>query len=124
MPHIIVEHSKDIEKNSVKELQVEIKKIMNSLIEGNFDPDQCKCRAISFDEYFVGQPDQSTSSFIHITIKILSGRTLEVRKKLAQMSGDFAQKIFEELKLPSTRCDISVDIVEMDRDSYKKIRVS
>ncbi len=124
MPHIVIEHSKDIEKNSIKALHLEIKKIMNSLVEGNFDPDQCKCRAISFDEYFVGLPDQSNSSFIHITIKILSGRTPEVRKKLAQMSGDFAQKIFEDLKLPSARCDISVDVVEMDRDSYKKIRIS
>lgn len=123
MPHLIIEHSSDIKKSSIKSLHQEIQNIMASITEGNFDPDQCKARSFSFDEYFVGRPDQSSSSFFHLTIKILSGRSTEVRKKLAAKSIEFAEKFFLALNLPSKRCDISVDIVEMDRETYQKIRI-
>lgn len=151
MPHLIIEHSENIKKSSIKTLQTEIQKIMGLVTEGNFDPDQCKCRSFSFDEYLVGKPDQTTSSFIHITIKILSGRTLEARKKLAVKTIEFTKKLMDEIfidgknsdyikavresvdfpqllereagYLESKRCDISVDIVEMDKETYQKIRI-
>lgn len=123
MPHVIVEHSVNFPKNSVKKIQTEIQKIMTSITEGNFDADQCKCRSISFDEYLVGLPNQENASFIHISIKILGGRSAEVRKKLATKAADFVQKTFEESQLKTERCDISVDVIEMDRESYQKIRV-
>ncbi len=124
MPHVIIEHSSNIPKILVKSLQAEIQNIMTSIVEGNFDADQCKARSFGFDEYLVGKSDQSSASFLHITIKILSGRSTEVRKKLAEKISDFAQKIFAELVskgLDTKRCDISVDVVEMDRDVYQKL---
>lgn len=157
MPHLIVEHSSDIRLQQIKNLQVKIQDIMASVTEGNFDPDQCKARSFSSDEYLVGRPDQSTSSFLHITIKILSGRTLEAKKKLAEKSLQVAKEFFgnlatapnekdrivetvheladavsgiPHLQLPAQnsdlinkRCDISVDIVEMDRETYQKLRI-
>ncbi|MBU6140044.1 MAG: hypothetical protein KGP29_00605 [Proteobacteria bacterium] len=124
MPHVIIEHSANFPKNSIQEIQTEIQKIMASITEGNFDPDQCRCRSISFDEYLVGFANQSNASFIHISIKLLSGRSVEVRKKLAAKSRDFVEKIFNELGLKNNRCDISVDVIEMDRETYQKIRIS
>ena len=54
MPHIIIEHSKNIfEKESLK-IGREIQKIMSSISEGNFDPDHCKIRAIAYQNYIVG----------------------------------------------------------------------
>ena len=157
MPHLIIEHSSNIKKSAIHSLEKEIQNIMTSIAEGNFDPDQCKARSFSFDEYLVGKPDQTTSSFFHITIKILSGRTLEVRKKLAEKVMNFSKDFFEKLEFSPTsadqiiatvsqiadvvsgvphvqmpmrhadlsdkRCDISVDIVEMDREVYQKIRI-
>lgn len=158
MPHIVIEHSSNISKNSISDLQIEIQNIMASIHEGNFDADQCKVRSHVFDEYLVGKLDQETSSFIHITIKILSGRTLEAKKKLAEKVINFSKRLYEELALSPTkkdqiietahqladavtgiphaplpiqnmdlagkRCDISVDIVDMDRDTYQKVRIS
>ena len=122
MPHLIVEHSADIKKNSVQKLQQEIQSIMNG-VEGNFDADQCKCRSFSFDEYFVGRPDQSSSSFIHITLKVLSGRSDEVRANLSAKISEFTNKFFADLNIPNKRCDISVDILEMERATYQKVRI-
>ncbi len=122
MPHLIIEHSADISKKSVKNLEQEIQNIMQAH-EGNFSADQCKCRSHAFEEYFVGHPDQSTASFIHITLKALSGRSIEIRKSLSDKIATFTKQLFLDLKLPSTRCDISVDIVEMEALTYTKIRI-
>lgn len=122
MPHLIIEHSSNINEISVRKLEQEIQNIMH-VQEGNFDADQCKCRSYSFEKYFVGRPNQSTSSFIHITLKVLSGRTVEMRKNLSQKISEFTASFFTDLKLTTKRCDISVDIVEMDRDTYQKIRI-
>jgi 5-carboxymethyl-2-hydroxymuconate isomerase len=157
MPHLIIEHSSNIKKSAIRTLEKEVQNILASIVEGNFDPDQCKARSHSFDEYLVGKPDQTTSSFLHITIKILTGRTLEVRKKPSEKVMNFSKDFFEKLEFTPTptdqiiatanqladaitgiphvqmpmrhadlsdkRCDISVDIVEMDREVYQKIRI-
>jgi 5-carboxymethyl-2-hydroxymuconate isomerase len=123
MPHIIIEHSADFTKNSVDLMKKEIPQIMGKITEGNFDADQCKCRSHSFDEYLVGTPDQSSASFLHITIKILSGRTLEAQKKLSAQVIEFVKKTFNDLGLETKRCDISIDIVEMNKEAYQKTRI-
>lgn len=157
MPHIIIEHSANFSSHSVKKLFSEIQKIMAGIKEGNFDLEQCKARAVSFDEYLVGSLRQEKSAFLHITIKFLSGRSSEVRKKLAEQVMVLAQKFYEEevfspsaaaqilaigeqvvdaisgvanpqmpmqnSDLANKRCDLSVDIVEMDRETYQKARI-
>lgn len=157
MPHLIIEHSSDIKSSQIINLQKQIQDVMASVVEGNFDPDQCKCRAYSFDEYLVGKPNEETSSFIHVTIKILSGRTIEAKKKLAEKSiavlkefyGNVATKPNDKDRLVETaqeladtitgvphvpsipqnsdlinkRCDLSVDIVDMDKETYQKVRI-
>lgn len=157
MPHIIIEHSSNFKNSDILTLQTEIQNIMHSITEGNFDADQCKARSFSFDEYLVGKPNQENASFIHITIKILSGRTLEARKKVSEKVLNFSKSFFEKLafspsakdeivetgnnladaitgvphvpmpminhELGDKRCDISVDIVEMEKETYQKIRI-
>jgi 5-carboxymethyl-2-hydroxymuconate isomerase len=122
MPHLIIEHSSNIKSKSVTKLEKHIQNIMNDF-EGNFDADQCKCRSFACDEYLVGRIDQAEASFIHITLKVLRGRSAEIRKNLSQKIIEFTEKFFIDLNLPTKRCDISVDIVEMDRDTYQKIRI-
>ncbi len=124
MPHIIIEHSADFAKTFVNLMKQEIPQIMAKIVEGNFDSDQCKCRSQSYDEYLVGSLDHSSSSFLHITVKILSGRSLEAKKKLSEQLIEFAKISFERLKLGTERCDLSIDIVEMDRETYQKTRIA
>lgn len=122
MPHLVIEHSADIKNSETKNLQKEILKIM-SKAEGNFDPDQCKCRSFSFDEYLVGHLNPPTSSFVHVTLKVLTGRTPEVRKSLSQKIAELTKNFLINLNLKTSRWDISVDLVEMDAQTYQKIRI-
>ncbi len=120
MPHIIIEHSKNIFEKESLEIGREIQKIMSSISEGNFDPDQCKIRCLAYQNYIVGL-EKNDENFIHISIKILSGREVAIRNKLALQTFEYAKNFYRELKLPQKRCDISVDIIEVDREVYQKI---
>ncbi len=120
MPHIIIEHSTNIFEKESLEIGREIQKIMSSISEGNFDPDHCKIRAIAYQNYIVGL-EKNDENFIHISIKILSGREVAIRKKLALQTFEYAKNFYKNLNLPQKRCDISVDIIEVDREVYQKI---
>jgi 5-carboxymethyl-2-hydroxymuconate isomerase len=98
----------------------EIQQIMKKIVEGNFDPDQCKIRVINYENYIVGL-EENDENFIHISIKILAGRAVEVRQKLALQSFEFVNNFYKNLKLSQKRCDISIDIIEMNRETYQKI---
>ena len=120
MPHIIIETSKNILASESLKIGQEIQQIMKKIIEGNFDPDQCKIRVITYENYIVGL-EENDENFIHISIKILLGRAVEVRQKLASQSFEFVNNFYKNLKLSQKRCDISIDIIEMNRETYQKI---
>ena len=122
MPHIIIETSKNILAKEAVKIAKEIQQIMAKIVEGKFDPDQCKIRVINYENYQVGL-EENDENFIHISIKILAGRAVEIRQKLASQSIEFSNNFYKTLKLPQKRCDISVDIIEMDRETYQKITI-
>lgn len=124
MPHIIVEHSNSISKEQALNLGFQVQIEMVKIIEGNFDPDQCKIRSLSFDDFFIGKKSQKDADFIHITIKILKGRSLEVRQKLARQMVIFTENFYKLHINKKLQCDISIDIVEMNSDSYQKVRIN
>ena len=120
MPHIIIETSKNILASESLKIGQEIQQIMKKIVEGNFDPDQCKIRVITYENYIVGL-EENHENFIHISIKILASRAVEVRQKLASQSFEFVNDFYKNLKLSQKRCDISIDIIEMNRETYQKI---
>lgn len=119
MPHIITEYSSDISQDKIINLQKDIAEIFASM-PNYFDFDQCKFRSLEFGQYFVGKQDQNSSSFIHVTAKILQGRPDKIRKELSDLIFKNIQKNFLKAK---DKFDISVEIFEMNKESYNKIRI-
>jgi 5-carboxymethyl-2-hydroxymuconate isomerase len=73
---------------------------LNSLIHGK-----------SIDNYQTGD---SKKAFVHVTVKILSGRKLEQKKTLSHL-------ILSKLKaINFPPILLTVDIVEMEKESYGK----
>ncbi len=120
MPHIIIEHSSDINNDLILKIQNGTQATLSSVKEGNFDLEQCKVRSHAFEQYLVGSSNQNHSSFLHVTIKILAGRSAEVRKIVAQKVIDFLNQTLSK-NIKSQRFDLSVDVVEMDRNTYQKL---
>ncbi len=111
MPHIIVEYQeKLLNDESVDDLLLTIhQSIANS---GLFKANQIKTRAYPFRCFTnAGGSDP----YIHIQARIKSGRDADNKKRLAEviLSGLAPLEIQASV--------ITVEIIDMDRDSYRKL---
>ncbi len=109
MPHCIIEYSDDLEN---KQDIIETVKAINTAIENSelFDNKTIKTRALPIHAYLVGGIKKP---FIHITVKILEGRTDSQKQ---QLSNRLLQCMTTKYDIE----DISVEIVELDINSYAK----
>jgi 5-carboxymethyl-2-hydroxymuconate isomerase len=108
MPHIIVEHTRDVE--GIPDL---LRALHNSL--GHQDTVQIeslKTRAICLDHVVIGDGD--TQSMIHVTLRLLPGRGDELLKKMTMDLEGIAKNY---CPLPHTR--VTVEVVELHQASYQ-----
>jgi len=111
MPHCIIEYAKDIEK-SVKPQQM-LKAVFQGASQSQlFSKDtDIKTRAIAYDHYQIAD---KKVDFVHVTIKILSGRTLVQRQHLSSLV------LSELVALNFSDSSLTIEIVDIDKDSYEK----
>ena len=106
MPHCIVEYARELNASAVLEAVYS-----GAEQSGLFSPADIKLRAQPYKDYFSGAGKQR---FVHVSARILSGRTLEQRQLLSR-------HILEALeRLNLTNCSLTVEVIEMERDSYAK----
>ena len=110
MPHIIVEYSEQlIEDAEVRSmLQIIHQSIADS---GLFEVNHIKTRAYPFKEFTNAG---GKNPYIHIQARIKSGRDGDNKKRLGQ-------EILAGLKTLNIQASVvTVEIIDMDRDSYGK----
>ncbi len=109
MPHCIIEYSDDLDN---KQDIIKTVKAINTAIENSelFDNKTIKTRALPIHTYLVGGIKKP---FVHITVKILEGRTDSQKQ---QLSNRTLQCITAKYDIE----DISVEIVELDISHAKK----
>ncbi|WP_430790788.1 5-carboxymethyl-2-hydroxymuconate Delta-isomerase [Virgibacillus flavescens] len=97
MPHITVEYTDNIEKEA--NIRDFLKKINETLIAegGSFKPGAIRSRAIKLTEYFVADGTGENDAFVHVTMKIASGRTPEVKTAACDHLFEMMQAHFREL---------------------------
>lgn len=110
MPHCIVEYAKDLET------QIDITELITTahfsvFSSGLFEEDDIKTRLIPCEFYRTGTTEKP---FIHITLRILSGRTAEQKANLTDVLLDHIASMFH-----SDIC-ISVEIEEINQACYRK----
>lgn len=108
MPHCVIEHSTSIGADEL------VKAVFSGALKtGLFEPDgsDIKVRALGYESYMTGP---SKADFVHVAVRILSGRT---PRQKSELSGS----VFNEIvSLGYRDLSITVEIVDMDRDSYRK----
>lgn len=117
MPHCIIECSDEI-------LQiVEAKSLSQTVLKGAietqlFERNAIKVRVYTPHCFLVGESDKT---FIHISAKILSGRTAEQKLGLSSTILDHLNCFFEEhASLKVDDISITVEVIDMNRASYAK----
>ena len=118
MPHTIVEHSFIIAKPQIEALLLEINQNI-AKNEGNFDIAQCKARAV-FCQNFIVANGSPTQDFMHVTIKIMTGRSAEIRKNLAENLLKIVEQFLNKNKLSDHPTNLSLDVSELEREIYQK----
>lgn len=111
MPHCIISYTRDIEQD------INIKSLLDvafGAVEstGLFDRASIKARAIGYDIYKSGQ---NRDDYIHIDLKILSGRTAEQKKALSDHMMNAISPHIGRTK------SLTIDIIDMDKASYGKL---
>ncbi|MFW0754517.1 5-carboxymethyl-2-hydroxymuconate Delta-isomerase [Pseudomonas sp. H11T01] len=108
MPHCIIECSATLDGDMLTS-----KVHQGTLDSMLFEPDgsDIKVRALTYHSYIVGG---FKTDFVHVTVKILSGRSLLQKAVLSKS----IQAKLSELDLVS--CSITVEVVDIERASYLK----
>lgn len=110
MPHCIIEYSADISAT------VCAQSLCNATYQGAlqselFEADDIKTRALEYQTFSSGVKQQS---FIHVVVKILSGRSLAQRQALSQ-------RILTQLQsFNLSDVSLTVEICDIERESYSK----
>ncbi len=108
MPHIIVEHTNDIEN---------VADIVGSLHHNlagqeTVTLEAVKSRSIAVSNAIVGEVQDG--SMLHVTVKLLSGRSNDF---LAKMTGDL--RVVAKSKV-AENVSVTVESVELHNESYQK----
>ena len=112
MPHILIEHSESAAQ-TIEE--VRLARALHRLVIdfGLFSPDAVKTRTHTYNNYLIGG-DLEQTAFIHVTVKILSGRDRATRESLSDEIFTLLKEMVPEIP------KLSVDIHEMSKDTYRK----
>lgn len=109
MPHCVIEHSATFDSSMVME-RVFAGALQSELFEA--DGSDIKVRAMVFDHFLTGN---SKADFIHVALNILSGRS-------AAQKAHLAETVLQQLAaLAIEPSSISVEVVDIDRASYRKV---
>ncbi|PSJ40338.1 5-carboxymethyl-2-hydroxymuconate isomerase [Zobellella endophytica] len=110
MPHCIIEYSATLERQlSPAGLVAAVHGGAED--SGLFGAADIKTRAVGYEHHQAGSHKRD---FIHVTLKILSGRSQEQRAALSASVLDALQS------LGLSDISLTVDVVEMERESYAK----
>lgn len=112
MPHLTVEYT-----NSLDIDRQHLLVVLNTMLDntGLFQTIDIKSRCIALEQWQVGVTS-SDAAFVHLTLKLLSGRDNETKQQLSRLLLDGVMGNFSLLH----GTQVSVDIVDLDRSCYGK----
>lgn len=110
MPHCIVEYSQTLESRISPSVLVETVH-QAALASALFEVTHIKTRALAYAHY---QSGSAQADFIHVTIRLHAGRTVEQKKHLSSL----VLKHLTSIELSAVT--ITIETVDMDSASYAK----
>ncbi len=121
MPHIVIEYTPNLTNLPFDKM---LSAVTRRLAESREVQDEAdlKARVVCADHFRVGLAD-SRRGFIHVTIRIMSGRNEQAKQDFSQRVADgmleHMPKFDEEMTV-----HLSVEVVDIDRASYRKVKLA
>lgn len=115
MPHLILECSDNISNIIPFEtIFTQLHQLLSTALPTQIS--SCKGRVITHDKYFIGA-DFSKNSFLHLTIKIMPGRSDEVKQKVGKGVLKTLEDLTNDLNLNNV--PISVELIDLNTHYFK-----
>jgi len=110
MPHLIVEYSEGLER------AVAIGKLVDTVVQaaadsGAMHEQDIKARAVPYAHFRLAD---GGTTFVHTTVRMLAGRAPETKVRLSNLIRERLAALAPDVH------SISVEICDMDPDSYRK----
>lgn len=110
MPHLVLEYSSNvIEKDNLSRLLLECHNILAQSLPAKIE--SCKSRAIECTTYCVGDGNPA-NAFVHVSLAIMAGRTLETLKATADKLMEIYRNYFDR-SLQQLNLQITIEISEL-----------
>lgn len=117
MPHLLLEHTDNLAAPlDHRAVLAELHEVMAKT--GEFKEADIKGRIAAYARHHVGDGDPKRV-YAHLTVSIMSGRSLEFRKRLSADLLAVLRRAFAR-SYDERPCDLTVDIREMVRETYAK----
>lgn len=117
MPHLILEYSANvIEKSQLNTLLKSIHPVLVEMLPA--DLGACKSRAIECAHFCVSNGNVN-NAFVHVTLKIMSGRTEDTLKKVGEKIMAMLKAYFSE-SMGKLQLRISIEISELSKIYFKE----
>lgn len=110
MPHFIIEEGNALTNARIRKNAIKVA-IDCGEKSGIMNVNDIKIRIHSYSDFYAVD---GCKSFMHITVKLLKGRSTEQKEGLSILLRDSFAAQFSQIE------SISVDIRDMDSDTYKK----
>lgn len=119
MPHLIVEYSDNLEAGlNVPAFDVSaLLQEMHAALDGKYNiaSNRIKARAIKLNDYIVGDHGRD-GAMIHVTLKLMEGRSVEARKELSSLLQAIARHHVSATAYQHSA--ITVEVVELANATY------
>ena len=116
MPHLILEHSANLDEQT--NFTALFKQCHRYLAEHlPTDIQSCKSRALAYSDYFVGD-GQVKTAFVHLTLKIMAGRTADTLDRVGKQLLVYLQNYFAPAG-QQQQLALSLEIVELSAAYFK-----
>ena len=119
MPHLTIEYTRNLADFPEAQALQEINAALTASPE-ILDEADLKSRFVHAGSFQVGNV-AGQRAFIHAQLRLLSGRTPEVKKDLAGRVADVLRRLAP--RPAGVMVQLSVEIIDMDRPSYVKERL-
>ncbi|TQS74879.1 5-carboxymethyl-2-hydroxymuconate isomerase [Ornithinibacillus gellani] len=119
MPHIIVEYTKNIQEQA--NIPPLLHKINAQLIaEGDIFPTGgIRSRAVMLQDYVIADSTEAADAFVHVTLKMGSGRSVEVKETVCKHLFHVLESHFHSL-LQTDHFALSLELYEFTNPTFKK----
>ncbi|MFT4554522.1 MAG: 5-carboxymethyl-2-hydroxymuconate isomerase [Chlamydiales bacterium] len=119
MPHILVEYSSNLREHvRHRESLMALHKVLSEHAE----IENIKSRSIVRENCLVGDGSEG-NAFVHVNLRLLPGRTTETKQKIGSDIVQSLREMYGE-SLREFSCDFTVDIEDMDKESYTKLNLN